>query len=146
MKDFTRILQDYCNANSISYHYGGKANLNLMLSDTIVGQIYIFQEIFEREPLINSTKTNYQNEKFVSKFFILVKSDLDQHYFNEKDGDETESKFTENIEPLRLVIKSLAKNMLCNGLDFNYKWIDVSDFFDANYDGILVTSNGTIYE
>ena len=44
MKDFTRILQEYCDANSISYHYGRKQNLNLLQSDLIDGQIYMLHE------------------------------------------------------------------------------------------------------
>jgi len=145
MKDFTRTLQDYCNANDISYHYGSRADLNLMFSDAVVGQVYLFQEIFTRDPTTNSTKTNYVNENFNGRMSIVVKSNLDQHYFNEKGTDETTSKFTLNIEPLKLVAETLGKSLMCSGLDFDFTWIDISNFLDVNYDGILITYKGTTY-
>lgn len=44
MKDLTRILQDYCVANNITYHYGIKAHLNLLEGNQVANEVYMLHE------------------------------------------------------------------------------------------------------
>lgn len=147
MRDFTRILQDYCNDNNISYHYGRMSNLNLLRSDLIDGQIYLLHEASPRRAIMNTTNTQIDRFEFVGKFFLVVKSNLDQHYFNEKQGNEPESKYTANIEPLLNLFTGLGNYFGCTDLEINqWECIDVVNVLDVNKDGVLVTYNVTSYE
>lgn len=148
MKDFTRILQEYCDANSISYHYGRTSNLNLLGSDLLDGQVYMLHEASPRRAIMNTTKTLIEKYEFIGKFFLVVKSDFDQHYFNEKDGAEVDSKYVANIEPLLNLFESIGNNLLgCGDYEVNqWECIDVVNVLDVNKDGVLVTYNVTSYE
>jgi hypothetical protein len=149
MRDFTRILQDYCSANNISYHYGRMSNLNLLRSDLVDGQVYLLHEASPRRAIMNTTKTLIEKYEFVGKFFLVVKSNLDQHYFNEKQGAESESKYEANIEPLLNLFESIGNTLLGCGDDYEvnqWECIDVVNVLDVNKDGVLVTYNVTSYE
>lgn len=147
MKDFTRILQEYCNSNSISYHYGRRANLNLLNSDIDAGKVYMLHEASPRKAVFNSTKTFVEKYQFTGKFFLLVKSTVDMPYFNEKQDNDSESKYTTNIEPLLNMFETIGNSFGCTDLEIDqWEAIDVVNVLDVNKDGILVTYSATSYE
>lgn len=140
MKDFTRTLQGYCVANDISYHYGRKASLNLLQSDTLEDKIYMLHEASPRRANMNTTKTNIESFTFIGKFFLMVKSTIDMPYFNEKQVNDSTSKYTTNIEPLLNLFQSIGNSFGCTDFEVEqWEAIDVVNVFDANKDGILVT-------
>lgn len=142
MKDFTRVLQEYCGANNISYHYGRRANLNLLNSDITDGQVYMLHEASPRKAEYNTTKTHIDGYTFIGKFFLLVKSTVDMPYFNEKQADDSVSKYTTNIEPLLDMFETIGNSFGCNDLEVTqWEAIDVVNVLDVNKDGILVTYN-----
>lgn len=147
MKDFTRTLQEYCTANSISYHYGRKANLNLLQSDLDEGKVYMLHEASPRRSNLNTTKTLIESFTFVGKFFLMVKSNIDMPYFNEKQADDSTSKYTTNIEPLLNTFQDIGNSFGCTDFEIEqWEAIDVVNVFDANRDGILVTYTVKGYE
>lgn len=147
MRDFTRILKDYCDNNNISYHYGRKDSLNLLRSELEVGKVYMLHEASPRRSVMNSTKTQIIGYEFIGKFFLVVNSNIDQHYFNEKGGADVDSKYTQNIEPLLNLQETIGNSFGCSDLEINqWECIDVVNVLDANKDGLLVTYNVKSYE
>ena len=142
MKDFTRVLQEYCVANDISYHYGRKANLNLLQSDLLADKVYLLHEASPRRAGYNSTGTGIEKYTFIGKFFLMVKSTIDMPYFNEKQADGSISKYTLNIEPLLNLFETMGNDFGCTDFEVSqWECIDAINVFDANKDGVIVTYN-----
>ena len=140
MKDFTRVLQEYCVANDISYHYGRRSNLNLLQSDLLADKIYLLHEASPRRAGYNTTGTGIEKFTFVGKFFLMVKSTVDMPYFNEKQVDDSISKYTLNIEPLLDLFESMGNHFGCSDFKVTqWETIDAINVFDANKDGIIIT-------
>ena len=146
MKDFTRVLQEYCVANDISYHYGRRANLNLLQSDLLADKVYLLHEASPRRANYNSTGTSIEKFTFIGKFFLMVKSTVDMPYFNEKQDDDSISKYTLNIEPLLDLFESMGNDFGCSDFEISqWETIDAINVFDANKDGIIVTYTAVGY-
>lgn len=148
MKDFTRILQDYCNANNISYHYGNRQSLNLLQSDTDVGKIYLFHDATSlRRGQWNTTNTKIESYLFIGKFFLIVKSTMDMPYFNEKQLNDDTSKYTINIEPLLDIYELIGNHFGCTDVEITqWESQDVVNIFDKNTDGLMITYTAKSYE
>jgi hypothetical protein len=139
MKDVVRILQTVAEEKNIEYHYGKKAALNLLDGTLAPDKIFLLHEFTNRKSEYNSTGTMITAANYEGKFFLVKHSDYDQHYFAER-GQEEQSKYTLNIEPLLGIFNSIGNSLACHGYTVN-QWdnIDVTDALDANMDGLLCT-------
>lgn len=137
MKDIVRILQDIALDNNLTYHYGKKAALNLLDGSADAGTTYLLHEFTNRKSEYNDSGTQIVAANYEGKFFLVKQSDLDQQYFEEMGTAQT-SKYTQHIEPLLLVFKTIGNSLACLGIDVK-QWdnIDVTDALDANMDGLL---------
>ena len=70
-----------------------------------------------RRAQMNSTKTTIESWQFIGKFFLVVKSNLDNVYFNEKQTDDVGSKYTVNIEPLLDIFTNIGNSFGCTDLE-----------------------------
>ena len=147
MKDFVRILQEYCVLKSIHYSYGRKSNLNLLKSDKLLDKIYCLHEPSSRKTEMTTTGTKVKSYLFSGSFFLLKKSTIDMPYLNEVGNDEARSKYNLNIEPLLSDFKSMANFFGCSKLDLLlFDCIDVVNVLDTNKDGLLITYQIRSYE
>ena len=139
MKDIVRILQAIAEEKNIQYHYGKKAALNLLDGTLEADKIFLLHEFTNRKSEYNSTGTMITAANYEGKFFLVKHSDYGQHYFAER-GQEGQSKYTLNIEPLLSVFNSIGNSLACMGYTVA-QWdnIDVTDALDANMDGLLCT-------
>jgi len=139
MKDIVRILQDVAEENGIEYHYGKKAALNLLDGSLEADRVFLLHEFTNRKSEYNTSGTRIVAANYEGKFFLVKHSDFSQHYFAEL-GEEENSKYTLNIEPLLAVFKNFGNSLACFGLSV-LQWdnIDVTDALDANMDGLLCT-------
>lgn len=139
MRDIVRILQDEAEAMNIEYHYGKKAALNLLDGTIDEAKIFMLHEFTNRKSEYNTSGTAIVSTSYEGKFFLVKHSDYDAHYFAER-GQEEQSKYTLNIEPLLTVFAQIGNNMACKGYMVT-QWdnIDVTDALDANMDGLLCT-------
>ncbi len=137
MKDIVRILQTIAEEKNITYHYGKKAALNLLDGTLEQGKIFLLHEFTNRKSQYNASGTAITSSIYEGKFFLVKHSDYDQHYFAER-GEEANSKYTQNIEPLLEVFHSVGNTLACQGHTV-LQWdnIDVTDALDANMDGLL---------
>jgi hypothetical protein len=140
MTDFVRILQTYCNGKNIEYHYGRKANLNLLKATLDNTKVYCLHEPSPRKAKMNTTNTKVDKYLFTGMFFLVKQSTLDMPYFTEMNNSETRSKYVLNIEPLLAVYETMINNFACQDIDIiAFDSIDVVNVLDTNKDGLLVT-------
>lgn len=145
--DLVRVFESYCVDNNIEFRYGSKSHLNLLESDIDPNTIYLLLFPVRRTPTANKLGTKLSIDKYSGNFFLLVGANRDLHYFNERDQNSTDSKYTKNIEPLLTQFKQLGDSLLCDDLELT-QWqnIDAIDVLDANKDGLWCTyqieSNG----
>ncbi|KGO88084.1 hypothetical protein Q765_03250 [Flavobacterium rivuli WB 3.3-2 = DSM 21788] len=144
MKDIVRVLQDIAETKGIVYHYGRQSVLNVfeLLENTEqegldISKTYLLHEFTNRKTEINQMGTGIKGYTYEGKFFLVKHADFDQVYFNER-GNESESKYTTNIEPLLTVFASIGNNLLCSDYSL-LQWdnIDCSDALVQNMDGLL---------
>lgn len=140
MTDFVRILQDYCNNNDLKYHYGRKANLNLLKSTLDNTDIYCLHEPSPRKAIMNTNGTRIAKYLFTGMFFLVKQSTLDMPYLDELGNNEARSKYVLNIEPLLTVFETMANKFGCTDMEIlSFECIDVVNVLDTNKDGLLVT-------
>lgn len=137
MTDIVRILQQIAEANSLQYHYGKKAALNLLDGTIEPDRIFFLHEFTNRKSEYNDSGTRIIAATYEGKFFLVKHSNYDQQYFKER-GQEASSKYTQNIEPLLQIHYAIGNALACNG-HVVQQWdnIDVTDALDANMDGLL---------
>ena len=147
MKDFVRILQDYCTKKNMHYSYGRKSNLNLLKSDSFADKIYCLHEPSPRKTEMSSSKTRVASYLSSGMFFLVKKSTLDMPYLNEMDNDEESSKYVLNIEPLLIEFKKMANAFGCSDLELiQFDAIDLVNVLDTNKDGLLISYTIRSYE
>ncbi|PZR24430.1 MAG: hypothetical protein DI539_00190 [Flavobacterium psychrophilum] len=139
MKDIVRILEGIALDNNLVYHYGKKAALNLLDGSAEAATTYLLHEFTNRKSEYNDSGTLIVAANYEGKFFLVKQSDFDQNYFAEAGNVET-SKYTQHIEPLLEIFKTIGNSLACTGIEVN-QWdnIDVTDALDANMDGLLCT-------
>ena len=148
MKDFVRIAKEYCVLKGYDFVAGTKAVQNLFQPNQITqpNKVYFFLDPVTRKSernLLGSVKSKI----FIGNFGLLVKSNLDSPYFQEMNNQEGISKYTMNIEPLLLKSEKMQMDLGCSGIEvLEWSEIDIKDFLDENYDGIIITYQIRGYE
>ena len=144
MADLVRVLESFCNANDIRFHYGNKSHLNLIdaNSDLEPDKIHLLLFPLRRGNVVNSARI------YNGSFFYVMPDDFAQEYHNETDGDNCEAKYTHRIEPLLKSLDALElKLKWCEGLDIvSFESVDAIDVLDANMSGLFVTFQFRLYE
>jgi len=137
--DLVRVFETYCTNNGLEFRYGSKSHLNLVQSTLETDDVFMLLFPVDRHKKPNDLGTKISKRIFTGRFLLVKNSNRDQHYFNEREQDQQDSKYTENIEPLITLHESIGNNIL--GCDYGYelelwKCIDAVDVLDANLDGI----------
>ena len=133
MKDIVEIFKDYCTLKGFEYHYGSK-NVNNIL-DTRVNytglkdDLIYFLHDYRKGFIDESNSISSQSFTWSGSFFLVKKSDL---------NDSFENKYLKNIKPLIYVLQQIEKHYSCTEIKIiEFSFIDVTDAFDVNMDGIL---------
>lgn len=140
MTDIYDIFKTHATTLGWRFSYGNAANKNLLVSDKVADRIY-----FLLDPI---TRVKGFSEfggsgvvAFTGSFMLLVKSNLDNVYDNQKGQDAADGKYQKNIKPL-LETDIVLLEELINCGDYQitgWSVIDVVNAVDANTDGIIVT-------
>lgn len=142
MDDLVRILQTYCGANNISFHYGSEAHLNLLDGDLDNDKVYLLLFPVKRKTIQSVNSLTVQGRRFTGRYMLLKGSDYANHYFNENEKDEVTSKYTLNIEPLLNLNDSIVSGLMCAGLEIdNHECDDAVNVLDSNKDGVWCSFN-----
>ena len=139
MTDIVGIFESYADTLGWSFSYGNKANNNLLQSDREVDKIYFLLDPVTR----TKNKSEFGGNGVVSfngQFLLVVKSNLDNVYHNQKGIDKTNGRYEKNIKPLLTQLELLENELDCSDYQIN-EWsiIDAVNALDANTDGVVVT-------
>lgn len=162
MKDIVQVLEEFAKELGFTFSYGNKANQNLLTSDLVDDRIYMVLDPVRR--LFASSEFGGDgNVTYTSKFFLVVKSTIDQTYHfqteggifatrmerlggttyvNDCFGGATLGKYTENILPLLTTAMVDLKDLIDCSDDYeitNWEVIDAINVMDINMDGIIIT-------
>ena len=143
MTDIVTIFNDYCNRNSLTYHYGKKSTLNIIDKGSLYSKdtntIYFLHEFRKGIAEKNSTTSQIKSMLYTGKFFLVKNSDLDLQNYQEVGTLET-SKYKVNIEPLLNTYETFINSFGCSDIEvLESDFIDVTDALDNNMDGLLVS-------
>lgn len=136
MTDIVRIFENYASDQGYGYEYGRDKVINLLdISqgwDGVSNKIYFLHEFRRGMRVGNNTM------KYDGTFYLVVHSNINQGFFNEA-GGVVDGKYANNIEPFVNAYESLWNSFFCTDLEvLNTNFVDVTDFLDANLDGIKV--------
>ena len=148
MTDVVRIFENFSTEKGYKFTYGRKSVLNLFdggdLFDGALDNIYFLLEYRKGKPQKNTSGTTTKSIVYEGLFYLVKHSDLDQNFFDEV-GTQAEGKYTTNIEPLLQILVGLDKHFGCSLNTYEtIMFDDVTDFLDANCDGIMVNFKMTV--
>lgn len=139
MEDLVGVLETYCDSLGWSFSYGNKANNNLLVSDKVEGKVYLLLDPITRI----KSKSEYGGTgeiAFTGSFLLVVKSNLDNNYHNQKGQDKTTGKYEKNIKPLLVNLELLENVIDCSQYEIeSWSIVDAINALDVNMDGIIVT-------
>ena len=139
MTALVEILQSYATTYGWYFSYGNASNRNLLSSDTTVGKIYLLLDPVRRS-IANSEFGGLGEATYSGSFMLLIKSDRDQQYHNQKDQLASTGKYEKNIKPMLDLLNTFNEDIACDDLQVNtWDIIDLVDVLDVNMDGLLVT-------
>jgi len=141
MSDFVQILEQHATTLGWGFSYGNAANRNLFRSDSIVDKIYLLLDPVTRSHVGSSTG-GIGETTFSGSFMVVVKSNLDNNYHNQKGQDKTQGKYEKNILPLLTSLGSLKSLIDCSDYEIlpgGWVVIDAINALDANMDGVIIT-------
>ena len=139
MTDLVGILETHSTSLDWKFSYGNKSNQNLLRSDLLTGKKYFLLDPIKRV----KTKSEFGGTgiiTFSGSFMLLVKSNLDMVYHNQKDVAPSSGRYESNIEPLLTQLETFEDILDCSTYEIkSWEIIDVINQLDANLDGIIVT-------
>ena len=139
MTDFVEILEDHATTLGFEFSYGNRANINLFRSDSIADKVYLLMDTVLRKHA-GSEFGGDGEVTFSGNFMLVVKSNLDNNYHNQKGQDKTTGKYEKNIKPLLASTDTLKGWIDCSAYEvLNWVVIDAINALDANMDGVVVT-------
>lgn len=140
MTDLVDIFRGYAEGLGWLFSYGNSANRNLIVSNLIVEQKYFLLDTITRSKS-NSEFGGTGEITFSGSFMLVVKSDLDNVYDNQKQQDRIKGKYTKNIKPLLETDLVLFENLVnCSQYEItSWSIVDAVNALDLNTDGVVVT-------
>ena len=147
MTDLVDIFETWVESLGWVFSYGNASNNNLLVSDKVVGEIYLLLSTVNRKP-IPSEFGGISSLQFSGSFMLLVKSNLDNVYHNQKGVAKEDGKYKKNIQPLIETDLMLLFDLIgCTDYEItNWEILDTVNVLDANHDGVVVTYGLTIIE
>lgn len=136
--DIQRYLDNYFASKDMPFVVGNKGIQNLFMNKDVLQsqKIHFFCDPILRKPTTNAY--GKQTKIIASTNYCLaVTSTMDMPYFNEKNTDNSDSKFTLNIEPLIAVMNGIVIDLSCDGFDVTFDYLDVINVKDINFDGLI---------
>ena len=139
--DIVERFREYCTTLGWKFSHGNKANLNLIISNSIVGEINV---LFDEPTDGNGNNPNGAelDTTYTGELMILVNSNLDNVYDNQKGQHPDDGKYRKNIAPLKYTELPKLKKLINCSDDLILTSITskgVTNLFDRNMDGVFVT-------
>ncbi len=122
------------------FSYGNAANRNLLSSDLEPDKLYFLMDTIVRDKTFGEFGGT-GDVTFTGNFMLVVKSDLDNVYDNQKGVAFTDGKYEKNIRPIiETSLVSFEDYVNCSDYEITaWSFIDAVNMLDANLDGVIVT-------
>lgn len=136
--DIVQILETKALTLGYKFDYGTKEAINLFRSNSVTGEIYLFLSAPVNRGKTDATYGIGKNTA-TGSFLLVVKSNLDNVIYSQKEQDSANGKYKKNVLPLLGELDKLLELISCE--DYSFKItnsIDAYDLLDANVDGLIV--------
>jgi len=139
--DIVKFIQTEAILLGWKFSYGNEANNNLIESTKEIDTIYLMLDpVITDEP----DTSEFGGDGDIShtiRFMLLVQSDLDNVYFEQKEGEEDKGKYIKNILPLKTELKFFKDVIDCSRFErTGWRILEVIDVKGANFDGLILTT------
>lgn len=139
--DIVKYIEQETEALGWVFSYGNTANQNLLESDKDFDKIYfLLDPVITDEPDVSEFGGD-GDITHTLRFLILVQSDLDNVYFEQKNQAEGEGKYEKNILPLKTQLKFFKNVIDCSIYErTGWRIVEGINMLATNFDGLIVTT------
>lgn len=139
--DIVKYIEQEVETLNWIFSYGNTANQNLIEGEKDLDGIYfLLDPVITDEPDVSE----FGGDGDVThelRFLLLVQSDLDNVYFEQKGQLEGNGKYEKNILPLKTKLKLFKDVIDCSIYERSgWRQIEGIDMLGTNFDGIIVTT------
>lgn len=144
---FVEFLRTLAESLGYVFHYGRHDYQNLFETDPdgeeIDPNVYFMLDPIKRIPVLSaSTSLRTSKTRYVGKFLLISKSDLDEEYDAQTQRRSVDDgKWRKNISPkVEAALGTLLDRITCTEDQTINKWevLDVINMLDENMDGVLI--------
>lgn len=139
--DIVKYIEQEAEALGWVFSYGNSANHNLLESQKDLSQIYLLLDPVEsNEPNVSEFGGDGDIDHTI-RFMLLVQSELDNVYFEQRNKEEGQGKYDKNILPLKTQLK-LFKDVIDCSIYQRTGWrtLETTNQLDVNFDGLIVNT------
>ena len=123
------------------FSYGNAANQNLLESTKEIEEIYFLLDPVESNELDTSEFGGDGDISHTLRFMLLVQSDLDNVYHEQKNVEIGKGKYVKNILPLKTQLKLFKDVIDCSKFErTGWRRLDGIDMLGTNLDGLIVNT------
>ncbi len=140
MTDLVNVWRTQVESLNWYFSYGNAANRNLLSSDLEADKLYFLMDTITRDK--ETSEFGGTGEvTFTGNFMLVIKSNLDNVYDNQKDVAYTDGKYDKNIRPIiETNLVEFEDYINCSNYEItSWSFIDAVNVLDMNLDGVIVT-------
>lgn len=139
--DIVKYIEQEVKALGWVFSYGNAANQNLIESEKDIDKIYfLLDPVITDEPNVSEFGGD-GDITYSLRFLLLVQSDLDNVYFEQKNQLEGEGKYEKNILPLKTDLKEFKDVIDCSVYERSgWRILEGINMLSTNFDGLIVTT------
>ncbi len=142
MIDLVNIWRTQVQSMEWYFSYGNVANRNLLGNPEgfIDDKLYFLLDTITRDKDFGEFGGTGEVE-FSGNFMLVIKSDFDNVYDNQKEIDYTDGKYEKNIRPIiETDLVTFEDYINCSDYEITeWSFIDAINVLDENLDGVIVT-------
>ena len=139
--DIVKFIQTQAESLGWFFSYGNTANHNLLESQKDIDKIYFLLDPVESDEPDVSEFGGDVDITHTIRFMLLVQSDIDNVYFEQKNVEIGKGKYDLNILPLKTQLK-LFKDLIDCSIYQRTGWrtIDATNLLATNFDGLIINT------
>lgn len=139
--DVVKYIQTEVEALGWTFSYGNKANQNLLESNKDLSEIYFLLDPVETDEPNTSEFGGDGDITHTIRFMLMVKSDIDNVYFEQKNVELGKGKYDKNILPLKTQLKLFKDVIDCSIYErTGWRTVEGINILSANLDGLIVNT------
>jgi len=139
--DIVEFIQTEVEKLGWIFSYGNAANQNLLESTKEIEEIYFLLDPVESNEVDTSEFGGDGDISHTLRFMLLVQSDLDNVYHEQKEVEIGKGKYDKNILPLKTQLKLFKDAIDCSRFErTGWRRLDAINMLATNLDGLIVNT------